>query len=125
MALIKVAIEQNPNVEAEEVPAEIPPTDGKAPITGMEDNSNMNTHTHSENLLSPNEVKAGLEEAIAAGQPDKIMYFVKELFQQYPDAVEETVKIVKVHLHDAVMNRRLEGEAAVGITQQIDQMLGE
>lgn len=111
----------NPTNEAQVVQEA---TGTSTPAAGNKDNSAMGTHTRSEDLLAPEELKAAINEAVEAGQADKIVPFVKALMQAHPDVVDEIVKIIKVELHAALMNKKIDQETAVAVSQQVDQLIG-
>jgi hypothetical protein len=75
--------------------------------------------------LKAQDVKDAVDEAIAVGQADQILPFCKALAEQYPEAFQEVVKMVKIELHDGVMKKLIEPDAAISITDQLNAMLGE
>ena len=106
---------------AEAAAAMVPPD--AAPVTGNEDNSQMNP-TEGKGL-DRNEIVAAVKEALAANQPDKIIPFVQAIAKQNPALAIEVCKAVKVELHAAVMNKQIEGEKAVEIAQKLAEIVGE
>ena len=73
--------------------------------------------------LKATEVSEAVDQAVAAGQPDKIMPFVKAVAQAHPDALNEIVKIVKVCIHDAVMKRTIDPEQAAKIAEELNAIV--
>ena len=105
---------------AEAAAAMVPPD--AAPVTGNEDNSQMNP-TEGKGL-DRNEIVAAVKEALAANQPDKIIPFVQAIAKQNPDLAVEVCKAVKVELHAAVMNKHVEAEKAVEVAQKLAEIVG-
>lgn len=105
---------------AEAAAAMVPPD--AAPVTGNEDNSQMNP-TEGKGL-DRNEIVAAVKEALAANQPDKIILFVQAIAKQNPDLAVEVCKAVKVELHAAVMNKHVEAEKAVEVAQKLAEIVG-
>ena len=99
-----------------------PPADA-APVTGNEDNSQMNP-TEGKGL-DRNEIVTAVKEALAANQPDKIIPFVQAIAKQNPDLAVEVCKAVKIELHSAVMNKQIEAEKAVETAQKLAEIVGE
>lgn len=104
------------NVETSEVTTE---------TTGGKDNSTVQDGNNNPGGLRAQDVKDAIAEAIEVGQSDKILPFIKQLAQQYPDTFKEVVKMVKVELQDGIMKKLIEPEKAVEISDQINAMIGE
>ena len=110
------------DVNLVEAAAAMVPPDA-APVTGNEDNSQMNP-TEGKGL-DRNEIVAAVKEALAANQPDKIVPFVQAIAKQNPDLEVEVCKAVKIELHSAVMNKQIEAEKAVETAQKLAEIVGE
>jgi hypothetical protein len=109
--------------ETQEVPGGSPTADpSQTPITGGQENVLMDDNRPS-NSIKVNDIKAAVQEAITAGAGEKIIAFVKALAQQNPEAVNEVVKIIKVELHSAFMNKQIDEESAVKISDGLNEIL--
>lgn len=71
--------------------------------------------------LKVNDVTEAINEAIIAGQADKILPFVKAVAEQHPDTVNEIIKIVKVILHDAMMKKLIDPKEGIEISSKLDE----
>ncbi len=146
MSLIKIAAFNLFNKVAEELPKEEateeepPKTEDEAVRREFEENKNspdpVTPASGNKNnfFMDPSVTPGGLKaqdlkdavaEALEVGQPDKILPFIKAIAQQYPDTVNEIIKMVKVELHDGIMKKLIEEDAAVSITDQLNAMVGE
>ena len=115
-SLVDKVLDKLASIASEDHPSAEPP------VTAAHDNSNMGTGLNQE--LDRNEIVMAIQEAIAAGSVDKIVTFVKALAGANPEGATEVIKIVKVEMHDAVMNKKIDQETAVGVVQQISSAIG-
>lgn len=132
--------QETPAQEQAEEQQEVPKTDEEAsrqnyekykntpddvtPATGNKNNYYMDPSV-TPGGLKAQEIKDAISEAIQVGQSDKILPFIKALAQQYPDTVNEIIKMVKIELHDGLMKKMIDEQAAVAITDQLNNMVGE
>jgi hypothetical protein len=106
-----------------EVVSAIPDNPGNIPGTTLgKDNSGV-VGSETPEGLKATDVQYAVAEAVEAGQADKIMPFVKAVASAHPDAVNEIIKIVKVSLHDAIMNRKIDPEQAAKVAEELDQLI--
>lgn len=117
--------EQKEPVQQEEESAEQgsdPIPGALTPLSGGKDNTDV-VGSETPEGLKATEVSEAVDQAVAAGQPDKIMPFVKAVAQAHPDALNEIVKIVKVCIHDAVMKRTIDPEQAAKIAEELNAIV--
>lgn len=111
---------QNQNAEATAKVNEIINTN---PVTGNKTNQSMDPSATPGGLRAQ-DVKDACSEAIQAGQAEKILPFVKAIASQYPEAINEVIKMVKVELHDGIMKKLIDEETAIKITDELNAMVG-
>lgn len=75
--------------------------------------------------LDTEALRAAINEAVDAQQPDKILPFIKAIGENNPPLIPEIAKVIKTELHSAVMASRIEEEAALEITNTINALLGD
>lgn len=95
----------------------------KKPETSGKDNIDVDPVTKSEPGIKVNDITLAVQEAIAQGQLDKITTFVKAIMSNYPDAVDDVIKIVKVELQDAGMKQIISVEDAVKVSDALNLLL--
>ena len=124
MYLLKTALEDVAPTEAAAVSGDeqVTPTPVlTAPVTGAHSNENVEG-SNTEGGLNVNQIVEAIREAVVAGQANKIVPFVKAIASSHPEAYEELVKIVKVQLQDAVMNKVLDPESSAAIAQELNNL---
>jgi len=75
--------------------------------------------------LDTEALRAAINEAIDAQQPDKILPFIKAIGESNPPLIPEIAKVIKTELHSAVLSSRIEEETALEVTTAINQLLGD
>jgi hypothetical protein len=108
---------EDPNVSPELAP--IPVTEA---ITGGQNNKNMDDNRPSPSI-KVNDLKDAVQEALVAGAGDKVITFVKALAEQNPEAINEVIKIIKVELHSAYMNKIIDEESALKVSNELNLLL--
>ena len=127
LMLIKEAMEVAPEQsEAPNPGEEAPALEATAPgtipgTTYGEDNSDV-VGSETPGGIVATDVQAAVNQAIEAGQPDKIGQFVKAVASSHPEALFEIIKIVKVVLHTAIMKRKIDPSEAAKVAQALDQL---
>jgi hypothetical protein len=111
---------QNQNAEVTAKVNEIAHTD---PAAGNKTNQSMDPSV-TPGGLKAQDIKDACSEAIQVGQAEKILPFVKAIVSQYPEAINEVIKMVKVELHDGIMKKLIDEETAVKITDELNAMVG-
>lgn len=106
-------------VEGKEIKETPLPTPGANPGTSGEDNSDVDPSGDNSGLKL-DDVQNAVKDAIVNGAPDKIIPFVQAVASSRPEFLTEVIKIIKVQLHDAVMKKILDPEAAVQISQALE-----
>ncbi len=114
-----VNLEAAPVEEAAPVPiVEV----GAAPVTAAHDNGDT---AISSDAINMNELKEAMIEAVVANQAPKIIELVKAIASsQGPKVAVEIIKAAKVILHDSVLGGKIEEEAAIEISQNLDALIG-
>lgn len=97
-------------------------TPAAAPVTGNKDNQGVVANPQSGGL-NIQQAHDAMSEAIKAGQPDKIVSFVKAVASSYPTLINEVIKAAKTELHDGIMNRFIEEEKAVEISKTLNSLV--
>ena len=90
--------------------------------TGGQTNKAMDDNRPSSSI-KVNDIKAAVQEALVAGSGEKILSFVKALASQQPEAINEVVKIIKVELHSSFMNKQIDEESALKISDGLNALL--
>lgn len=111
-------------VQAATLNAQVNKAINLAPVTAGKSNQILDPST-TPGGLKAQDVKDAVLQAIQVGQPDKILPFVKTIAEHHPDAINEVIKMVKIELHDGIMKKLIEEDAAVSITDQLNAMVGE
>jgi len=131
LLLEKLAEGEEAQEEAQEAEAEQGPInpDGspvvgssQTPHTGGQENAMMDDNRPSSSI-KVNDIKNAVEEALAAGAGEKIVGFVQALASQQPEAINEVIKIIKVQLHSAFMNKQIDEESAVKVSDGLNALL--
>lgn len=118
---VEEAVEaQDQNAEASAKVNEIAHTD---PVAGNKTNQSMDPSV-TPGGLKAQDIKDACSEAIQVGQAEKILPFVKAVAGQFPETINEVIKMVKVELHDGIMKKLVDEETAVKITDELNAMVG-
>jgi hypothetical protein len=118
---VEEAVEaQDQNAEVTAKVNEIAHTD---PAAGNKTNQSMDPSV-TPGGLKAQDIKDACSEAIQVGQAEKILPFVKAIASQYPETINEVIKMVKVELHDGIMKKLVDEETAVKITDELNAMVG-
>lgn len=117
--------EDNPNEEkAEQAAVEDENVKiDSTPATGNKTNESMDPSTTPGGMRAE-DIKNAVSEACEAGQANKILPFVKAVGEQYPDAIQELIKMVKVELQAAFMSKFIDEETATSISDELNAMVG-
>ena len=75
--------------------------------------------------MKAQDVKDALSEALQLGESGKVLPFVKAVAEQYPETVNELIKMVKVELQDAYMKKFIDEETAASLSDQLNEMVGD
>jgi hypothetical protein len=94
----------------------------QTPVTAGQENVMMDDNRPTASI-KVNDIKAAVQEALVAGSGEKIIGFVKALAQQNPEAINEVAKIIKVELHSAFMNKLIDEESAIKISDSLNELL--
>jgi len=124
MYLLKQALEDVTPTEASPSAGDEQIVPVSVPSTGAHDNSAIEG-SNTEGGLNVNQIIQAIQEAIVAGQSNKIVPFVKAIASAHPETYEEIVKIVKVQLQDAVMHKVLDPEEAAKVSQEINDLTAQ
>lgn len=118
---VEEAVEaQDQNAEASAKVNEIAHTD---PVTASKSNQSMDPSA-TPGGLKAQDIKDACSEAIQVGQAEKILPFVKAVAGQFPETINEVIKMVKVELHDGIMKKLVDEETAIKITDELNAMVG-
>jgi hypothetical protein len=93
------------------------------PATGNKTNETMDP-TNTPGGMRAQDIKNAVSEACEAGQSNKIIPFVKAVGEQYPDAIQELIKMVKVELQAAFLNKSIDEETATALSDELNAMVG-
>jgi hypothetical protein len=109
-------------IESQAPVEEVVASPAVAPVTGNKDNQGVVANPESGGL-NIQQAHDAMAEAIQAGQPDKIIPFVKAVASSYPTLINEVIKAAKTELHDGIMHRVIEEQKAVEISKALNSLV--
>lgn len=93
------------------------------PVTGNKTNETVDPST-TPGGLKAQEIKDAIDEAMQVGESGKILSFVEAVMKQYPETINEIIKMVKVELQDGYMKKLIDEETATDISNKLNEMVG-